>query len=130
MRKLLFVLMLFTSLFVLFGCKTKIQYVPVETLKTEYRDKYLRDSIYLMDSVFVDRWRSNDTVYLTKEKYKYLYKDKIVRDTINIRDSIRVSFPVVEEVTVKAPYTWYEKILMILGGIFIGYLGFKVKRFF
>ena len=38
----------------IFSCRS-IQYVPVETVKTEkeYIDKIKRDSIYVRDSVFV-----------------------------------------------------------------------------
>lgn len=68
------------------GCKQveyQTQYV--------YKVKTERDSIYVRDSVFVDKWRSNDTVYLTKEVFNIKYRDKIVRDTIQVHDSICVT---------------------------------------
>lgn len=125
----LWIALICSLLFVVAGCKTKTLYVPVDTVKTEYINKVQRDSIHLLDSVFVDRWRSNDTVYLTTEKYKYLYRDKFVTDTIIKIDSVQVPYPVIEEVKIKEPYTWYEKLLMALGLIGIGAIGYTVFRF-
>jgi len=34
------------------ACKT-VKYVPIETVKTEYRDKILRDSIFINDTIRV-----------------------------------------------------------------------------
>lgn len=60
-------------------------------IKTEYRDsvrtEYHRDSVRLIDSVFVDRWRENDTVFVNKTKYCYLYRDVLHNDTITIEQS-------------------------------------------
>lgn len=60
-------------------------------IKTEYRDsvrtEYRRDSIRLIDSVFVDRWRSGDTVFVTKFRDRYLYRDVLHTDTITIDNS-------------------------------------------
>lgn len=76
------------------GCKSKITYVPVESIKTEYVDKIQKDSIYKLDSVFLDRYQKGDTVFITKEKFVYLYKDKLIRDSIFVCDSIQVPYPV------------------------------------
>jgi hypothetical protein len=110
------------------GCKSKTVYVPVESTKIEYRDKIQRDSVHLYDSIFVDRWKSNDTVFLTKEKYKYLYRDKLVRDSIFKTDSIAVPYPVVEVQEVNRLHAW-QMILMYLGGVLIGYIGFRLVKF-
>jgi hypothetical protein len=59
------------------SCKTT-QYIPVESSKIEYRDNFIRDSIFRYDSVFVKQ--AADTVFF--ERYKYLYRDKIVRATV------------------------------------------------
>lgn len=111
------------------GCKAKTVYVPVESVKTEYRDRLERDSIHLYDSIFIDRWKSNDTVFLTKEKYKYLYRDKLVRDTICKTDSIAVPYPVIDIQEVNRLKTW-QIILMCLGGVLIGFLGYRLFRLF
>lgn len=60
-------------------------------VKTEYRDsvrtEYRRDSVRLVDSVFVDRWRQGDTVFVTKMRDRYLYRDVLHTDTITIDNS-------------------------------------------
>ena len=40
--------------------------------------------VFKHDSIFRDRWRSGDTVFVTVEKFKTLYRDKLVEvhDTI------------------------------------------------
>lgn len=85
-------------LFVICSCRT-VKYVPVETVKvdTTYINKLQRDSIYILDSVYVKE--KGDTVLI--EKYKYLYRDKLVRDTMYISkvDSIQVPYQVEKELT-------------------------------
>ncbi len=85
-------------LFVICSCRT-VKYVPVETIKvdTTYINKLQRDSIYMLDSVYVKE--KGDTVLI--EKYKYLYRDKLVRDTMYISkaDSIQVPYPVEKKLT-------------------------------
>ncbi len=90
-------------LLVICSCRT-VKYVPVETIKidTTYINKLQRDSIYMLDSVYVKE--KGDTVLI--EKYKYLYRDKLVRDTLYMAktDSIQVPYPVEKELT------WWLKI--------------------
>lgn len=113
----------------LFSCKSKTLVVPLESVKTEYRDRWLRDSIRVVDSVFVDRWTSGDTVFVNKQKFEFLYRDRLVRDSVFIRDTLRVPYPVVETKVVKPPYNWYEKLLLALGLVCIGMIGFRVYKF-
>lgn len=88
----------FMCLLLVCSCRT-VKYVPVETVKvdTTYINKLQRDSIYMLDSVYVKE--KGDTVLI--EKYKYLYRDKLVRDTMYISkaDSIQVPYPVEKELT-------------------------------
>lgn len=60
-------------------------------VNTEYRDsvrtEYHRDSVRMIDSVFVDRWRQGDTVFVTKMRDRYLYRDVLHTDTITIDNS-------------------------------------------
>ena len=64
----------------LVGCKT--QYVPVETVRTEVVKELevQRDSIYVLDSVFVRE--KNDTIYLTK--WRVEYKEALRVDTFRV----------------------------------------------
>lgn len=113
----------------LLSCKAKTIYVPVETIQKEkeFIDRWSRDSIYLRDSVYVER--KGDTLWL--EKYKTYYKEKIVRDSIFITDSIKVSvpYPVVEVKEINRIRSW-QIILMCLGGVLIGLVGYRVVRLF
>lgn len=74
-------------------CSCRIQYIPVETIKTEYRirDSIQHDSIYQQDSVYVTL--KGDTVY--QYKYRYLYKYQYINrtDTMIKIDSIQVPYP-------------------------------------
>lgn len=106
------------------SCRT--QYVPVETVRTEFktRDSIRHDSIYRHDSVFV---RVNgDTVYLYK--YKYLYKYQYIdrTDTLIKMDSIQVPYPVEKQLT-----KW-QRFKLDFGGIamlvMIGIVVIKLKN--
>ena len=59
--------------------------VEREVVKTEYKTKLERDSVYLRDSVYVIQ--RGDTVWVNK--YKYLYKDKLRVDTLTCTDTVR-----------------------------------------
>lgn len=91
------------------GCRTT-QYVPVETINTEYktRDSIRIDSVYRRDSIYViDR---GDTVYTYKDRYlyKYLYLNRI--DTVIKTDSIQIPYPV------EKALTRWQKAKIELGG--------------
>ena len=95
MKKILLIAAIAT---LLYSCKS-IKYVPVETTKTEYRDKIFQDSVTRYDSVFMKE--KGDTLIL--ERYRYLYKNSIIRDTTIIRDTIQVPYPVEVIKQVKVP---------------------------
>lgn len=102
---------------ILTGCKS-VQFVPVETVKTDsvYVDRYQHDSIYLRDSVYVNRWTDGDTVYQDKIVYKYVYRDKVKYDTVSVlrSDTVRVPYPVERRLT-----KW-EQVRLNVGGWAIG----------
>lgn len=119
-------------LFVICSCRT-VKYVPVETVKvdTTYINKLQRDSIYMLDSVYVKE--KGDTVLI--EKYKYLYRDKLVRDTLYMAktDSIQVPYPVEKELTRWQQFRmdfggWVIGILVILITIMIVRFVYKLKK--
>ena len=107
------------------------KYIPVETTRTEYRDNFLRDSIYLRDSIFVKE--KGDTLIV--EKFSYLYRDKIVRDSIFQTDTIRVPYPVEVVKAVKAPLSgwqnfqvWCGRIALVFALLVIIYFALKLKK--
>lgn len=107
------VILIFAGL-VLGGCKTK--YVSVPEVHTEYIsrvDTTVRmDSVYLRDSVYVER--KGDTLYVNKtayrDRYRHIYKVKT--DTIWRRDSVNVAYPVEKEMSRS------ERIFVALGKVF------------
>lgn len=76
---------LFLGLAMLPSCKV-VQPVPSSVIRDSVRIEYRHDSIFIWqhDSIFRDRWRAGDTVYVTVEKWQTRWKDKIVQvhDTI------------------------------------------------
>jgi hypothetical protein len=114
MKKILFFAVIATSLY---SCKS-VQYIPVETTKIEYRDNFVRDSIFRYDSVFVKD--KGDTVFM--ERYRYLYKDKIIRDSVFIQDTIRVPYPVEVVKQVKAPLSGWQNFQVWCGRIALAVL--------
>lgn len=84
------------------GCKT-VKYVPVPSVSVDsvYVDRWLRDSVYLHDSVFVNQYSKGDTVYVDKVVTKYKYKDRWRYDTVAIvrADSVQVPYPVEKQLT-------------------------------
>ena len=88
------------------GCRT-VKYVPVETVRTDsvYVDRFARDSVYLRDSVWVNRWTQGDTVFVDKVVTKYKYKDRWRYDTVAVvrADSVQVPYPVEKDLG------WWEK---------------------
>jgi len=123
MKILIYSIILAVFLSMLVGCKSNTVYVPVESVKTEYKDRLIKDSIYVLDSVIIAK--NGDTVIISK--YKYIYKNKLVRDTVNTTDSIRVPYPVITTIEVNRLKDW-QIVLMILGGVFICCIGLLIIR--
>ncbi|MFV0467817.1 MAG: hypothetical protein ACK5MK_02695 [Dysgonomonas sp.] len=114
------------SALLLIGCKTKTVYIPVESVKTEYKNNYLRDSIYLHDSVSI--YQRGDTVF--RDKLRYIFTEKVKTDSVYIHDSI----PYIKEVTVKGDtiykMKWYEEVIFYVGlAVVATGLGYAIVRY-
>ena len=101
----------------LFGCTT-MRYVPVPSVSVDsvYVDRWLRDSVYLHDSVFVNRYSKGDTVFVDKVVTRYKYKDRLRHDTVAVVrvDSVRVPYPIEKDLG------WWEKTKIGVFPILIG----------
>ena len=108
--------------FFLVGCKTteKIIEVPVETVKTEYKDVYHYDSIYLKENVYV--YQKGDTVFRDSTYIKYV--EKQIHDTLITHDTIPqiINTETTKIVEKKVPQWW--PVFLILG---LGLLFFYLK---
>ena len=87
------------------GCKSKTVYVPIESVKTEYRDKLIRDSIFQKELVRI--YQKGDTIF--KDSIVYEYKNKFVKDTVNLTDTIRVPYPVKGDTIEVNKLKWYQE---------------------
>ena len=112
------------------ACGT-IKYVPIESVRTEYRNIATIDSVFLRDSIFVKE--KDDTLIV--EKYRYLYRDRIIRDSVIVRDTLRVPYPVEVVKEVKKPLTgwqnfqvWCGRIAFVVGLFGIVYFVRKLKK--
>ncbi len=79
----------------------------IEHTKTEYvyRDRIVRDSLYLHDSIYVKEYIKGDTVFTQKFVYKYIYKDKYRTDTLlrEVHDTTQIP------VQIEKPLSWAQK---------------------
>lgn len=101
------------------GCKS-VKYVPVESVRTEYRDKI--NTEYIVDSVTDTRFVfvKGDTVIDYRDRVKW--RDREVHDSIYINktDTIRVPYPVEKKLT-----KW-QQAKMDFGGIAFGGMGASI----
>lgn len=120
MRHIVF-LSLFLIVLAATSC-TRHVYVPVETTRSDtvYLNRVQLDSIYMRDSVFIEK--SGDTIREFQYKYIYRFKDRIDTLYISKTDSIQVPYPV-EVVKYKTPqWCWWA-----LGGIVLLLVPYIVK---
>lgn len=90
---------------ILSGCSPKMTPYPVEVKKIEWRDKYIRDSIF--EKEYINTYQKGDTVF--KDRYVYVYKDKIKNDSVYICDTIRVPYPVKGDPVEVNRLKWYQE---------------------
>ena len=120
MRHIVF-LLLFLAILAATSC-TRHVYVPVETTKSDtvYMNRVQLDSIYMRDSVFIEK--SGDTIREFQYKYIYRFNDRIDTLYISKTDSIQVPYPV-EVVKYKTPqWCWWA-----LGGVILLLVPYIVK---
>lgn len=122
MKKVAFVLAL-----LLIGCT---KYVPVTTIQKDiqYIDKYVKDSIYIADTVRT--YESGDTIFNDRIKYVYIYKE--IRDTLyhSRIDSIAYPVEVVKTKAVTPKWAWYTLVISAICVVFISVsIWKKIKNF-
>lgn len=124
MKRIIFILLF--AWFVLLGCRTRYITLTNEHVKTEYKTLYQRDSIYLVDSVYI--YNKGDTVFV--EKIKKTNKYHTLRDTVFINDIIRIDKPVITDTNRRKAnntlvvWSVISTVILILAAIY------KIKRFF
>ena len=108
------------------SCKSQ---VPLTQTRDSVRVEYRLDSVYIYkhDSIFRDRWRSGDTIYVTVEKWLTRWKDK----TVEIHDTILTQ----ETQTIEVKYVpnYYKRVstgFWILLAILIVIVGWKIAKIY
>ena len=101
---------------VMCGCSAT-KYVPVETVRTEYRDRI--NTQYITDSVTNDRlvYIKGDTVYIRLWRDRWHTETKHDSIYIEKHDSVPVPYPVERIVEVERERTRWEAFLMVTGGL-------------
>ena len=111
-------------LFFATGCKS-VQPVIIEKTKIEYRDRLRVDSIYNRDTVQI--YGRNDTIF--KDIIKW--RERFRLDTVSVVriDSIPYPVEVILEVNKLTKWQrWRLTILIIIGGLIIVYVAFRIGR--
>lgn len=117
---------LIAAIFFFSGCKT-VQ--PLTQSRDSVRVEVRHDSVYIFrhDSIFRDRWRAGDTVFVTVEKYKTLYRDKLIEVHDTITDTRT------EQVAVRYVPDYYKRVsagFWILLAILLAILAFKAYKLY
>ena len=120
------VIALIAAMFFFSGCKT-VQ--PLTQTRDSVRVEVRHDSVYIFrhDSIFRDRWRAGDTVFITVEKYKTLYRDKLIEVHDTITDTRT------EQVAVRYVPDYYKRVstgFWILLAILLAILAFKAYKLY
>lgn len=106
------------------GCKSQ----AVPSTRDSVRVEFHHDSVYVFkhDSVFRDRWRNGDTIFVTVEKWQTLYRDKLKE----VHDTIRTNEVQVQQVKYVPAYYkntsagfWFLLALLLL------FAGFKIGKY-
>lgn len=100
------------------GCSPRI--VPVETIRTDtcYINNVQRDSIHVLDSVYVNQYVKGDTIYINKIKWRELYTEKEVHDTLY---QTKLETQTIEKIVYQQ--TKWQELTSVLGKLFLWLLG-------
>lgn len=117
------------SIMLLFGCVSCKTTQPLVQTRDSVRVEIRHDSVYVFkhDSIFRDRWREGDTVFVTVEKFKTLYRDKLVE----VHDTITATQT--EQVAVKYVPDYYKHTstgFWVLLALLIVWLAFKAYKLY
>lgn len=122
-------IIVYISLLLMVACRTVYVDKPIYTTihDTVKITKIDIDSIYIKDSSsFIQK---GDTVFIYKDHTIFEYK--YIHDTVNKIKIDSVAYPVVEVVEKEVTYIpFWIKVLGIIGGISLGYIIFRIYRFF
>lgn len=111
-----------TILLSVYSC-APIKDAPIESTKTEYKYIYTTDTLIQNNTTYIKE--KGDTVYIYEEREVYKYRNKV--DTCIVSDTITKVIYKDKIVEVNKLKNW-QIILMVLGGILLGIIGYKLLR--
>lgn len=116
------------SMLLMIGCKSNPQYIPVESVKLEFRDRLVKDYIHTRDSVIISK--NGDTLKIRETSFVDRYY--AVHDSIFINDTIRVPVIVPGETIYINKLAWWQTALIWTGAItlilIIAIVAYKIKK--
>lgn len=95
------------------ACASRPLPLPEVHWRDRLRDRLIRDSIYVHDSIYVQV--KGDTVWRDRLQTILDIRRETLHDTLLIRDSIPYPVEVVRTVEVDKPLGWWKKTLMYSG---------------
>lgn len=126
-------LMIGLAMCALFGSCTTTKYVPVPEYHTDTVRivQHQHDSIYLSDSIYVNDFVRDDTVYKTIERWRTKYIERTTHDTLYQSKVDSIPYPVKVIKELPAKLTWWQQtrlhlanillyLLLIVGIIYVG----------
>jgi len=104
-------------LLLLCSCTTT-KYVPVPEYHTDTLriTNHTRDSIYLSDSIYINDFVRDDTVYKTIERWRTKYIERKTLDTLYQSKVDSIPYPVEVIKEVPAELSWWQRLKMKVGG--------------
>ena len=112
-------ILLLLALFCLLSGCTTTRYVEVpgpSHTDTVRITKHTRDSIYLSDSIYVNDFIRDDTVYKTIERWRTKYIERTTHDTLYQSKVDSIPYPVEVIKEVPAELSWWQQLKMKVGG--------------
>jgi hypothetical protein len=105
----------------LFGSCTTTKYVPMPEYHTDTVriTKHTRDSICLSDSIYVNDFVRDDTVYKTIERWRTKYIERMSHDTLYQSKVDSIPYPVEVIKEVPAKLTWWQQTRLHLANILL-----------
>ena len=120
-------ILVLVMLCILCGCTTT-KYVPIIATHTDTLliTKHQRDSIWLHDSIHVTEKQKGDTIYIVHDRWHTKYIERELRDTLfeHRTDSIPYQVEIIKEVP--RQFTFWQRLKMNLGLLFMGAVGCAV----
>ncbi len=124
-------LLITLALLVIFcGCRT--QYIPKESVYTEYHDEV--NDVIIKDSVVNDKliYVNGDTVYIQTWRDRWHIETRYDSIYINVTDTIRIPYPVEKIVEVKSKSLWKDiakdTVAFLVVALIILLLGYLLTR--